>query len=51
LRGTLVVIQADRLGAELGLRKLYLKDDSTQRRRVFWRDGMGGKAGGSGVGF
>src|SRR5260221_5074469 len=32
------LIHADRLGAELGLRKLYLKDDSTQRPSLSYKD-------------
>jgi threonine synthase len=32
------LIHADRLGAELGLRKLYLKDDSTNRPTLSYKD-------------
>lgn len=36
--GRTPLIHADRLGAELGLRKLYLKDDSTQRPSLSYKD-------------
>jgi threonine synthase len=36
--GRTPLILADRLGAELGLRKLYLKDDSTQRPSLSYKD-------------
>src|SRR5690349_6327426 len=36
--GRTPLIHADRLGAELGLKKLYLKDDSTQRPRLSYKD-------------
>lgn len=36
--GRTPLIRADRLGAELGLRKLYLKDDSTTRPSLSYKD-------------
>jgi threonine synthase len=36
--GRTPLIHADRLGAELGLRNLYLKDDSTQRPSLSYKD-------------
>ncbi len=36
--GRTPLIHADRLGAELGLRKLYLKDDSTARPSLSYKD-------------
>jgi threonine synthase len=36
--GRTPLIHADRLGAELGLHKLYLKDDSTQRPSLSYKD-------------
>jgi threonine synthase len=36
--GRTPLIHADRLGAELGLKKLYLKDDSTQRPSLSYKD-------------
>jgi threonine synthase len=36
--GRTPLIHADRLGAELGLRQLYLKDDSTQRPSLSYKD-------------
>lgn len=36
--GRTPLIHADRLGAELGLRRLYLKDDSTQRPSLSYKD-------------
>jgi len=36
--GLTPLIPADRLGAELGLRKLYLKDDSTARPSLSYKD-------------
>jgi threonine synthase len=36
--GRTPLIHADRLGAELGLRKLYIKDDSTQRPSLSYKD-------------
>jgi threonine synthase len=36
--GRTPLIHADRLGAELGLRKLYLKDDSTSRPSLSYKD-------------
>lgn len=36
--GRTPLIRADRLGAELGLRKLYLKDDSTARPSLSYKD-------------
>jgi threonine synthase len=36
--GMTPLIPANRLGAELGLRKLYLKDDSTQRPSLSYKD-------------
>jgi threonine synthase len=36
--GRTPLIHADRLGAELGLRKLYVKDDSTQRPSLSYKD-------------
>lgn len=36
--GRTPLIHAERLGAELGLRKLYLKDDSTQRPSLSYKD-------------
>lgn len=36
--GRTPLIHADRLGSELGLRKLYLKDDSTQRPSLSYKD-------------
>ncbi len=36
--GRTPLIHADRLGAELGLRKLYLKDDSTQPPSLSYKD-------------
>ena len=36
--GRTPLIHADRLGAELGLRKRYLKDDSTQRPSLSYKD-------------
>ena len=36
--GRTPLIHADRLGAELGLTKLYLKDDSTQRPSLSYKD-------------
>lgn len=36
--GRTPLIHADRLGAELGLRKLYLKDDSTTRPSLSYKD-------------
>jgi threonine synthase len=36
--GRTPLIHADHLGAELGLRKLYLKDDSTQRPSLSYKD-------------
>ncbi len=36
--GRTPLIRADRLGAELGLRNLYLKDDSTQRPSLSYKD-------------
>ncbi len=36
--GDTPLIHADRLGAELGLRKLYLKDDSTNRPSLSYKD-------------
>ena len=32
------LIRADRLGAELGLKNLYLKDDSTNRPTLSYKD-------------
>ncbi len=36
--GQTPLIEADRLGAELGLKKLYLKDDSTSRPSLSYKD-------------
>ncbi|HXR31292.1 MAG TPA: threonine synthase [Solirubrobacterales bacterium] len=36
--GRTPLIRADRLGAELGLRRLYLKDDSTSRPSLSYKD-------------
>jgi threonine synthase len=36
--GRTPLIHADRLGAELGLKRLYLKDDSTQRPSLSYKD-------------
>ena len=36
--GRTPLIHADRLGTELGLKKLYLKDDSTQRPSLSYKD-------------
>ncbi len=36
--GRTPLIHADRLGAELGLRNLYIKDDSTQRPSLSYKD-------------
>src|SRR6201999_3327607 len=36
--GMTPLIRADRLGAELGLRNLYLKDDSTNRPSLSYKD-------------
>src|SRR3954447_17419229 len=36
--GRTPLIHADRLGAELGLKKLYLKDDSTSRPSLSYKD-------------
>jgi threonine synthase len=36
--GLTPLIPADRLGAELGLKKLYVKDDSTQRPSLSYKD-------------
>lgn len=36
--GRTPLIHADRLGAELGLRKLYIKDDSTSRPSLSYKD-------------
>ncbi|HEX3325174.1 MAG TPA: threonine synthase [Solirubrobacterales bacterium] len=36
--GRTPLIHADRLGVELGLKKLYLKDDSTQRPSLSYKD-------------
>lgn len=36
--GRTPLIRADRLGAEIGLRNLYLKDDSTQRPSLSYKD-------------
>jgi threonine synthase len=38
------LIHADRLGAELGLRKLYIKDDSTNRPTLSYKDRVVGMA-------
>jgi threonine synthase len=38
------LIKADRLGAELGLRQLYLKDDSTSRPSLSYKDRVVGMA-------
>jgi threonine synthase len=42
--GQTPLIHADRLGAELGLRKLYLKDDSTNRPTLSYKDRVVGMA-------
>ena len=42
--GQTPLIPADRLGAELGLRKLYLKDDSTNRPTLSYKDRVVGMA-------
>ncbi len=36
--GQTPLIRAERLGAELGLRNLYLKDDSTNRPSLSYKD-------------
>jgi threonine synthase len=42
--GQTPLIRADRLGAELGLRNLYLKDDSTNRPTLSYKDRVVGMA-------
>src|SRR6201995_3635668 len=42
--GQTPLIHADRLGAELGLKKLYLKDDSTNRPSLSYKDRVVGMA-------
>jgi threonine synthase len=42
--GKTPLIHADRLGAELGLKKLYLKDDSTNRPSLSYKDRVVGMA-------
>ena len=42
--GQTALIHADRLGAELGLNKLYLKDDSTNRPTLSYKDRVVGMA-------
>jgi threonine synthase len=42
--GQTPLIKADRLGAELGLKKLYLKDDSTNRPTLSYKDRVVGMA-------
>jgi threonine synthase len=42
--GKTPLIPAERLGAELGLRKLYLKDDSTNRPTLSYKDRVVGMA-------
>ncbi len=42
--GQTPLIHADRLGAELGLKKLYLKDDSTNRPTLSYKDRVVGMA-------
>jgi threonine synthase len=42
--GQTPLIPADRLGAELGLKKLYLKDDSTNRPTLSYKDRVVGMA-------
>jgi threonine synthase len=42
--GQTPLIRADRLGAELGLRNLYLKDDSTNRPTLSYKDRVVGLA-------
>jgi threonine synthase len=42
--GQTPLIHADRLGAELGLNKLYLKDDSTNRPTLSYKDRVVGMA-------
>ncbi|MBS1887671.1 MAG: threonine synthase [Actinobacteria bacterium] len=42
--GQTPLIPADRLGAELGLKKLYLKDDSTNRPSLSYKDRVVGMA-------
>ncbi len=42
--GMTPLIKADRLGAELGLRNLYLKDDSTNRPSLSYKDRVVGMA-------
>jgi threonine synthase len=42
--GDTPLIHADRLGAELGLKKLYIKDDSTNRPTLSYKDRVVGMA-------
>ena len=42
--GMTPLIKADRLGAELGLKNLYLKDDSTNRPSLSYKDRVVGMA-------
>jgi threonine synthase len=42
--GKTPLVKADRLGAELGLNKLYLKDDSTNRPTLSYKDRVVGMA-------